>query len=219
MRPGTDPAPTTPPGFWHCRALDADGRPLWFAVVRSDAHADAERVDLPEPEALAAVGDDAFCVARFGVRGEVTGLSVMALGAPKAPPLWFVELAEPAATPPAISLVAFSGHGVDPGRLLDLTALSDVAVRTEDQLGATRWYPATGEVDQVYVQPARRRQSIGTALMVAAGTLTVVRGGPRIWGDGQRTAMGDRWRNASPWASWGAELTHLAPPMTPIDQR
>jgi len=219
MSHSTDPSPTTPPGFWHCRALDGDGRPLWFAVVRSDAHADAERVDLPEPEATSAVGDDAFCVARFDVRGEVTELSVMSPAAPKAPPLWFVERPEPTAKPPAISLIAFSGHGVDPGRLLDLTALSDVAVRSEDQLGATRWYPATGEVDQVYVQPAWRRQSIATALMVAAGTLTVIRGGPRIWGDGQRTAMGDRWRNASPWASWGADLTHLAPPMTPMDQR
>jgi hypothetical protein len=31
--------------------------------------------------------------------------------------------------------------------------------------------------------------------------------------------MGDRLRNASPLASWAADLTHLAPPMTPFEER
>ena len=49
----------------------------------------------------------------------------------------------------------------------------------------------------------------------------MARGGTRrLWADGQRTADGDRLRNANPdWAPRAADLTHLAPPMTPFDQR
>jgi hypothetical protein len=54
--------------------------------------------------------------------------------------------------------------------------------------------------------------------MAACGTLNVVRGLPRVWGDGQRTALGDRFVKASPWSDRGADLTHLAPPMTPIEK-
>lgn len=206
-------------GWWHCVAMRPDGRPAWFAAVRSPAHEDAERIELPEPEATDAVGEDAFCVAGLGADGNVTTLAVTSLAAPKAPPLWFAELTEPAATPPAASLVAFSGHGVEAGTLLDREALREVDITSADQLAAVRWYPATGEVDQIYVSPPWRRRSIASALITAGGTLSVVRGWPRLWGDGQRTAMGDRWTKASPWAHRGAELTHLAPPMTPFDER
>jgi GNAT superfamily N-acetyltransferase len=82
-----------------------------------------------------------------------------------------------------------------------------------------RWYQGTGEVDQVYVAPTQRRQGIGSAIIMAAGTLAVARDWPRLWGDGQRTALGDRWRSTSDWAHRTAPLNHLAPPMTPLDQR
>ena len=101
------------------------------------------------------VGDDSFCVAGYDRDGAVVSLAVTRLAAPKAPPLWFAELTEPDATPPAINLVAFSGHGVAAERLLDRAALREVSVVSADQLGAARWYPATGEVDQVYVHPPR----------------------------------------------------------------
>jgi GNAT superfamily N-acetyltransferase len=188
--------------------------------VHSRAYEDGGRVDLPEAEATATIGDDdVWCVAHFGGDGGVTTLSVTTSAAPKAPPLWFAELPEHDATPPAVSLVAFAEHGLDPGRLLDRTALRDVDVVTKDQLGAVRWYPRTGEVDQVYVAPAWRRRSIATAMLTAAATLSVVRDWPRLWADGQRTAMGDRLRDAGPWAHRAADLTHLSPPMTPFDER
>jgi GNAT superfamily N-acetyltransferase len=190
-----------------------------LAVVPSSTHhEDGVRVELSEPAATDAVGDDAVCVAHYG-DGLVTALSVTSRAAPKAPPLWFAELTEPTAAPPAVSLVAFSGHRVTPGTLLDRAALGEVAVASRDQLAAVRWYPATGEVDQIYVSPAWRRRSIAGAIIMAAGTLSVARGWPRLWGDGQRTAMGERWRNAGPWAHRAATLSHLAPPMTPFDER
>ena len=219
MAPSSDQEQPRPAEFWRCRALRPDGTPAWVAAVWSGEHPDGELVDLPEQEATEAVGDDVYCRAGFDAEGEVTSLFATALAAPKAPPLWFADLPEPKAAPPTHSLVAFSGHGVEAGSLVSRAALSDVPVTSADQVGAIRWYPATGELDQVYVQPSWRRRSVATALMTVVGLLNVTRGGPRLWTDGQRTAMGDRMRNASPLAAWAADLTHLAPPMTPFEDR
>ena len=218
MARSSEQAQPRPAEFWRCRAIGPDGQPLWVAAVWSGEHSDGELIDLPEPEATETVGDDVYCLAGFDTEGEVTSVVATNLAAPKAPPLWFADLPEPKA-PPSHSLVAFSGHGVEAGSLVGRAALSDVPVTSADQIGAVRWYPATGELDQVYVQPSWRRRSIATALMTVAGMLNVTRGGPRLWTDGQRTAMGDRLRNASPLASWAADLTHLAPPMTPFEER
>lgn len=209
---------TDPSGFWHCVALGDDGRPVRFVVVKSDDQPDATRLELPEHDADAAVGPHAFCVAGLEADGTVLSLAPTSLAAPKAPALWLAELPEDAAKPPADNLVAFVGHGVPAGSLLDATALAATGVTSADQVGAARWYPATGEVDQVYVQPEWRRRTVASALMAACGTLNVVRGLPRVWGDGQRTALGDRFVKASPWRDRGADLTHLAPPMTPIEK-
>lgn len=206
-------------GLWQCRAVRADGSPVWFAVAWSDFLPDNERAELPEAEAVEAVADRAMVVAHYADDGSVGSLAVTPLLAPKAPPLWFAEITEPDGTPPASNLVAFSGHGVDPGSLLDAARLRDVTVTSSDQLAAVRWYPATGEADQIYVAPDWRRRSIGTAIPLAGSTLNLARGLPRFWGDGQRTAMGDRLAKASPYSHRFAELTHLSPPMTPFDQR
>lgn len=218
MPSSTEPEAPKSYGWWKCRALGPDGTPIWLAHVGSNLHTDDVWVELPEHEATELIGDDAVCLATYA-DGLVTRLEVTPRGAPKAPPLWFAEVVEPDSSPPAVILIAFSGHDVEPGRLLDREARTDVAVTSADQLGALRWYPATGEVDQIYVSPDWRRRSIGSALIAAGGTLAVARGWERLWGDGQRTALGDRWRKASPWAHRAATLSHLAPPMTPFDQR
>lgn len=205
--------------LWACRALRADGTTAWFAGVDSTKHADGEMVEVPEARARSYVGPAAVVVADAGPDGAITHIQVSTGAAPKAPPLWFAELPEPDASPPALNLVAFTGLGVQPGSLLDREALRATAARTKDQLGAVRIYPATGEVDQLYVTPAWRRQSVGTSLMIAAGMLVRARGWKDLWGDGQRTADGDRLTKASIWRHHVAPLTHLAPPMTPFEDR
>lgn len=205
-------------GWWKCRAIGPDGSVVWVAQVQSSQYTDDVVLELPAPAALDTVGDAAVCFAAIQ-DGIVTKVAVTPRGAPKAPELWFMEVPESDAKPPAVCLIAFSGHGVAAGSLIDGYAPDPPPVRSEDQLGAVRWYPATGEVDQIYVSPTWRRHSIASALIAASATLAVARGWPRLWGDGQRTALGDKWRAASPWAHRAAELTHLAAPMTPPDQR
>ena len=215
------PAPeSAAPGFWGCRALRPDGTIAAFFGADSPLHPDRTRISLPEVEARDAVGGDMTCAVHFDERNQPQLIEIMPRLAPKAPALWFAELAEPDASPPAGNLLAFVGHGVEKGRLLDRDALRRVPVQTVDQLGAVRWYPGTGEIDQLYVAPHARRQNVATAMLVAVSTLEAARDGRSMWGDGQRTADGDRLLKAHPtWSHRAGELTHLMPPMTPMDER
>lgn len=168
-------------------------------------------------EQALAHGDDITCVATYDDEGRVAKVEASPAFLPQAPPLWFVELRESMAQPPAVSIVAFTGHGRETGRIFEQTDVADLPVVSSDQIGALRWYPATGEIDQIYVSPARRRQQIGSALVTSAATLSVARGWPRLWGDGQRTVLGEHFRNSRAWRVRAADLTHVAPPMSPGD--
>lgn len=206
------PAPT---GWWYCRVAGRASEPGRFVSVQSDRYSDGTIVELDEVAAAAQIADAAACTLTVGSDGEVLSLLVGALVARRSPPLWFAELRESAAQPPAVNLVAFTTGGPAAGSLLDESALTNIEISSNDQLGALRWYPATGEVDQVYVQPEWRRRDIAGSLLIAAGALSVARGWPRLWGDGQRTELGEQLRNASPWRHRAENLTHIAPPMTP----
>ncbi len=92
--------------------------------------------------------------------------------------------------------------------------------RTEDELGVVRIDPATGEVDQPHVLTARWRWlSVATALTSAVGTRARARDWQLPGGDGERTADGDRLREASVWRHREAPLSNLAPPMAPFAER
>jgi hypothetical protein len=204
---------------WSCHAVRADGSLAACYGVRSDRHADRERVVLPEADAVAAVGDAAVCVVRFDDE-RARSIEFRPEVVPKLPPVWFTEVPEPAGKPPATTFLAFVEHDVDPGTLLSRDELRDVPVRSADQLGALRWYPGTGELDQIYVSPRWRKRNIATALILAGGTLTAARRLPSFWSDGQRTSDGNRLLGGHPeWSHRAGTLTHLAPPMTPFDQR
>lgn len=201
--------------WWQCLIRSADGTPERLIAVESARYPDGTRLEFAPELAAVQVGDDAVCTAVFDASGRVRSLEVVARVAPSAPQVWFAEVREPAAAPPAVSLLAFTGHGQAPGTLLDEADASNVDVGGSDQLGALRWYPATGEVDQIYVQPAWRRRGIASLLLSAGATLSVARDWPRFWSDGQRTALGEELRNGRSWQHRAADLTHLHPPMTP----
>lgn len=200
---------------WACVIRAADGAPHQFVVVESDHYPDGTEVELGADAAAVQIGNRTLCTITYGAEGRVSGVAVPDRVAPSAPPMWFAELREPSARPPATALLAFTGHGRPAGTLVDEADLTNLAVESSDQLAAVRWWPATGEVDQIYVQPAWRRRGIGRALLAAGGCLSWARGWPRFWGDGQRTALGELFRNAGPWQHRMAGLTNIAPPMTP----
>jgi GNAT superfamily N-acetyltransferase len=202
---------------WACLIRAADGTPHQFVVVESDRYPDGTVVELGADAAAVQIGERALCTITYGAAGRVTGVGVAERVAPKAPPVWYAESREPAAQPPAVTLVAFTGHGQPANSLIDEADLSNLAVESRDQVAALRWWPATGGVDQVYVQPDWRRRGIGRALLAAGGCLSWARDWPRFWGDGERTALGESLRVAGPWQHRWEELTNLAPPMTPGD--
>lgn len=190
---------------------------MYLARVRSDRYPDGAHVEMPADEADALIGADVLSYARFDEHGRV-GVLELAPGQPtKALPLWFVEVVESSARPPATNLVAFTGHDVAPWTLLDNLDVGRTGVSSEAQLGAVRWYPATGEIDQIYVAPRWRRRSIATTLLILASALSLARDWRSLWSDGQRTVLGETFRNAFEWGDRAAELTHVSPPMTPAD--
>jgi GNAT superfamily N-acetyltransferase len=200
-------------GNWWFARVPGDGGQSQLIAVQSDAHPDGTYVDL---DAAAAGLPGSICTVDLD-DGKVRTVVLDASVAPNAPPLWFAELRESSARPPATNLLAFSGHGQPAGRLLDDADLSNVTVGSDDQLGAVRWYPVSGVVNQIYVAPLWRRRGIGTALITAAAVLSVARDWPRLWGQGQRTALGEEFRNSANWWHRAEDLTHIAPPMTPGD--
>ncbi|WP_229053010.1 GNAT family N-acetyltransferase [Aeromicrobium sp. Leaf350] len=218
MPSSADPR-SVPAGLTQVVALGPDDFPVWLAVLLSEDGQDPPPVVLPEAAATERVGDAWLTRARLGEVGQVTAIEVSALVAPKAPPMWFAEVPE-TGPPRALNLVAFAGFDVEPGSVLDMAAQLEVrGLSGEQQIGAIRWYPDTGEMDQAYVAPDWRRRSIATALMGACATYNLAIGKPMGWGDGQRTAMGEKWRNSHGWGHRAADLEALAPPMTPPDQR
>lgn len=203
--------------WWHCWALDENGAATWFAVVESDRFPAREEVSLPQAEAAEMVAGATRAVASLDRDGEVVSVSVHGHAASRIPGVWYYEVPDPDAEPPAINVIAFDGHGVPPGSLLRGDDLGDPEVTGADQLGAVRWSPGTGLVDQVYVQPAARRQRLASALVAVVAALAGARQGSWPTGDSHRTDLGETWRNAQSWAAVAPERTHRPPPMTPGD--
>lgn len=214
----TEPVRPGAASWWWCLVRGDGDRPTRLIEVESDRYPDGAQVELGAEAARIQIGRHAICTADLDDDRVVRRLHVAPGWAPSAPLIWFAELRESAAHPPAVALLAFTGAGRKPGELLDEAALRGVSVGSADQLGAFRWYPATGEADQLYVQPQWRRRHIAASLLAAAELLSVARGWPRFWADGQRTELGERARNARSWAQRTADLTHLHPPMTPAER-
>ncbi len=209
----TTPRPEPRPHrWWQAAVPGSDGRTERLLLVASPRHPDGARVVLSAAE-VAELEDRVVCAVVLS-HGTVSHLHVSSAFAPKAPRVWFVELV-PDGAPGAHDLLAFGGDDHAAGTLVAEDHLASAAVTSAGQLGAVRWWPESGEIDQVYVQPDRRRQHLGSLLVAAAACLNVTRDLPRLWGDGERTELGEALRNARSWRDRAAPLTHLAPPMTP----
>jgi len=132
------------------------------------------------------------------------------------PAMWYVEVPEHDATPPAMSLVAFDTTHFRPGTVVGNAVFEPLAIRSDQQVGAIRWWPGTGQIHQVYVQPHRRREGIGSALACAAAAHLVASGSPhRLWAGGDRTELGEALAQVSPHQHRVRPRQRVLPPMTP----
>lgn len=133
---------------------------------------------------------------------------------PGAPAMWFVALPEPSATPRAMTLVGFDDPVVAPGTVIPDGAFFHLPVRSEDQVGAVRWWPDEAIVDQVFVGAAWRRRHVATAVIYAASAYHQLHGWPgRLHSDGRRTTLGEQLVAGLRHPDRIAPLEDLMPPM------
>jgi hypothetical protein len=157
-----------------------------------------------------------------------TGLLAISIDAgaiPEAPPVWFVFVPEPVATPAAVNLVAYVAHG-HPGAPVTKTSLPHagtvisanrfpvLGVPNDSQVAAIRWYPHDGLIHQVYVRQDARRKSLGTLMIYAASAVHQAHAWPgRLHGDGRRTDLGDKFVAGLRHPQRYAPLAEVQPPM------
>jgi hypothetical protein len=155
----------------------------------------------------------------MAVRADVDGGRVHAVDVamPDAPLCWYVELPEPEADPPAITLIAFSDTRFSEGTVLDAAQAEAAGVTAAHQVAAFRWWPTSGLVHQIYVGAAHRRRGLAVKLGQVAFGMQVARGLPHLHDDGRRTDLGEAWRQALPafMTATMADRTEWLPPMTP----
>ena len=178
----------------------------------TDQHPDGTRVELDgEPP-----DEPMIRVIVEGAAARVLRVQVPFITAPS---LWYVEHAETAARPPAFTLVAFDTHDHPDGTIVDERTFAGMGIGSEQQVGAVRWWPKTGQIHQVYVQPAHRRLGIGSKLTLAAGGYNTGRGWAPIWVSGERTDLGEAVvQQVQPeLRSRVTARTKVMPPMTPPD--
>jgi GNAT superfamily N-acetyltransferase len=197
---------------WWARLLDLSepGTAVVRALVAvlSDEFPAGTSVDLPGPGRpagwqLAIFADDVGRTSRIETH------------LPDAPLLWYVELPEADAEPPATTLLAFSDDRYPEGTLLSAAEARAGGIGGAEQVAAIRWWPRSGLVHQLFVGPAHRRRGVAGKLGYVAFGLQAVRGLPELHGDGRRTRLGEQFRQGLPeyaaarMAPWSSEL----PPM------
>lgn len=210
-------------GLWFARRAVPGEAPGAVEIrgYSGDEHPDGDVVDVPETDDPGAERSDWVLAAQATAAGRVSRLLVSGGLAPRAPALWYVEHPEPSARPPAMTLIGFATAHFADGTVVDQATFTDLPVRSADQAGAFRWWTATGQIHQIYVAPARRRQGIGTKLAFAAGAYRAARGWAPLWVGGERTDLGEAISRTTPGMVTGriTPRTRVLPEMTPPEAR
>ncbi|HWE55080.1 MAG TPA: hypothetical protein VG435_06180 [Acidimicrobiales bacterium] len=206
---GFDPTAGFP--VWFARTPAPDGQ-MHLACVIGEEHPYRHVVDVP--------GDQPGTVlyrAEYDAAGQMTRATVDPAFAPGAVDLWYSELPEPDADPPATNLLAFATPEWPDGTIVAAAALEEAGIDPREQVAAVRWWNGTGQVHQVFVAAHMRRKRIGTKLVLTGAALTVGRRWPSLWSGGELTDLGTSWISASVWAARVAPRSLEVPPMTPDD--
>lgn len=206
--------PTAGTAAWYHREGPLDGRRWKVRCLFSDDHPDGAVVDDP--------GDtsERFEIWRADIDAEGRPrLLVNPDAAPGSPAMWFVALPDLRAERPAMVLVGYGDDEVPPGVVVPDTTFFHLPTRSEDQVGAIRWWRDDAAVHQVYVGENWRRRHVATAMIYAASAYHQLHGWPgRLRSDGRRTSMGQHLVAGLRHPDRIEELEQLMPPMDPDDR-
>ncbi len=156
-----------------------------------------------------------FVQCRFGV--DASGHDLICLNPvwlAGAPTLWFVALPEHGQPRPAISLVGFATEHFPVGTVITDPEFFTLPLRSEEQVGAIRWWYEDGIVDQVFIAEAWRRRHLGTAFTYAASAWQALHGKcSNLRSDGRRTELGKHLDAGTQFPNRFAPITKISRPM------
>lgn len=205
------PVPEPGTAAWYHRDGPLPGRRWRVRCLFSDDHPDGEIVDDP--------GDTS---GRFELwRADLDEnrrprLWVNPAAIPGAPSLWFVVLPEPHEPRPAMTLVGYEHPALPAGVVVPDATFFHLPVRSDDQVGAIRWWHGEGVVDQLFVGDNWRRRHVATALIYAASAYHQLHGWTgRLHSDGRRTSLGEHLVAGLRHPDRISPLQRLLPPMDP----
>ena len=209
--PGDAPAPDTRPQVFRREAL-VDGR--WeLRSFRTEGFADGTIFEPGDETPI----PDAYETWNTRVVDGRLVIWVNPERAPRAPDLWYCAVFDASGERPAVNLVAFATDHVAPGTVVPDTEFFALPVRSDEQVGAVRFFTDDGEVDQIYVARDYRRLHVAAKLIRVASAFHMAHGWNGLLHDtGRRTDLGEQ---------LGAAFTRVAerrerlPPMDPPDER
>ncbi len=212
-----EPPPLGTPAWYVRDRQAADGR--WdVRCYLSEDHEDGAIVDSPTGlDAVynlwqATVGDDGHSV-----------LHINTTIVPKAPDLWFVALPTPAEVRQqghanVHTLVGFATGDLPVGTVISNAEFFGLAVKSEEQVAAVRWWPDEAIVDQVLVAPNSQHEQLASTMIYAAMAYHQHRGWPgRLHSDGQVVKIGEATVTGRRHLSRMTSLNEVLPPLEPPD--
>jgi len=149
----------------------------------------------PDGEVIASPGDHAGDFLLWDADIDADDRSVLTVapcvraGSPDA---WFVVLEEGNGAERTCTLVAFATPHLATGTVVTDPVFFHMPVRSDEQVGAIRWWPEDAVVDQVFVGREWRRSHLATVLIYSASAYHQHHGWPgRLHSDGRRTMLGE----------------------------
>lgn len=209
---------TSPANAWYRRERHVDGR-LWQARCYFDDRFDDGHIVAPDLDPGDLTGALEIWRTTVDDAGHLV-ITVNDWAAPGAPDLWYVSILRPRLERPTASLVAYSTGHFAPGTVIKDTEFFPLAVRSDEQVAAIRWWNDEACVEQVYVAQDLRRHHAATKIIYAASAFHQAHGWDgRLRSDGRRTDLGEQLvvglRHAERIAPW---TNHMAP-MDPDSDR
>jgi GNAT superfamily N-acetyltransferase len=188
-----------------------------LAAVLGDRHPDRAVVDVAAGTDVDALGLVAYR-GRYRPDGELGQVWVNPALLRPGPDLWYVEVPEPEADPPATNLLAIATTDLPAGTVAPPGVVEQLGTPEHRRVGSLRWWVGNGQVHQIYVDPRARRQGVATSLGAAGCALALGRGWPTLWGTGELTDLGVAWTTGKVWSSRIVGPRTPLPPMTPAPE-